>query len=331
MTINLLILNITTFSMEEIYLSKLNLKEKLGQLLIVKPHGLNEKYLTELKIGGIFLNSLKSKYDYAKTIEFYQQNSKIKLFVATDMEGYWNPFPFEKSISFGEIKDDQEAYDLGLEHGKILSELGFNLNFSPVVEVRNNVWPGRTFKGFTKEEIQEKISAYVKGIHRYKIMATAKHYPGGSLIKNPHLQKVKTEIFQDDLDYFNFAIKEGIDAIMVGHPIVYGAVDSKGKQSTLSREILEPLRKKFDGLIITDAITMLGLRLSYLFDVKKIYPDLIRAGNDIILDTHTNSNFYDVKRRLEELEHQVKQGKLSEQVVNNRVKRILEAKGYVVF
>jgi beta-N-acetylhexosaminidase len=317
--------------MEEIYLSKLTLREKLGQLLIIKPHGLNEKYLNELKISGIFLNNLKTKYDYMKAIEFYQQNSNIKLFVATDMEGYYNPFLFYKSPSFGEIKDDQESYDLGLEHGRVLSELGFNLNFSPLVEVRNNVWPGRTFKGITKQEIREKISAYIKGLHKYNIMATAKHYPGGSLIKNPHFQKFRTEIFHDDLDYFNFAIKEGVEFIMVGHPIVHGAVDSNGKQATLSREILEPLRKKFNGLIITDAITMLGLRLSYLFDLKKIYADLIRAGNDIILDTHINSNFYDVKRRLEELEHQVKQGKLSEQVVNDRVKRILEAKGYVVF
>ena len=74
--------------MEEIYLSKLTLREKLGQLLIVKPHGLNEKYLTELNIGGIFLKNLKTRYDYANTIAYYQQNSKIKLFVATDMEGY---------------------------------------------------------------------------------------------------------------------------------------------------------------------------------------------------------------------------------------------------
>jgi len=317
--------------MEEIYLSKLTLREKLGQLLIVKPHGLNEKYLTELNIGGIFLKNLKTRYDYANTIAYYQQNSKIKLFVATDMEGYYNPFPFYKSPSFGEIKDDQEAYELGLEHGKVLSELNFNLNFSPVVEIKNNVWPGRTFKGLTKQEIFEKISAYIKGLHRYNIKATAKHYPGGSLVKNPHLKKFKTEISQDDLDYFNFAMKEGVEAIMVGHPVVYGAVDSKNKQSSLSREILEPLRKKFNGLIITDAITMLGLRISYLFYLKKIYADLIRAGNDIILDTHINSNFYDIKRRLGELENQVKQGKLSMSVVDNRVRRILEAKGYVVF
>ena len=271
--------------MEEIYLSKMSLREKIGQLLIIKPRGLNEKYLKELKVGGIFLNNLKTKFDYANTIAFYQQNSKIKLFVVTDMEGYWNPFKFFEAKSFGKIMDDQEAYDEGLEHGKILSELGFNMNFSPVVEVRNNVWPGRSFIG-SEKEIQEKISAYIKGLHKYKILATAKHYPGGSLIKNPHLVKFKTEILKQDLDFFDHAIKENIDAIMVGHPIVFGAIDSKGIQASRSREILESLRKKFEGLIITDAISMVGLRASYIFDFHKIYADLVRAGNDIILDTH---------------------------------------------
>jgi len=316
--------------MDEIYLSKMPLREKLGQLIIVKPHGLNERYIRELKIGGIFLNNLKTKEEYSHTIAFYQEESKIKLFVATDMEGYWNPFKFFESKSFGKIMDDQEAYDSGLEQGKILSEMGFNINFSPVVEIRNNVWPGRSFIG-SEKDIQEKISAYIKGLHKYKIFATAKHYPGGSLIKNPHLLKFKTEILKEDLDYFDHAIKEGVDAIMVGHPIVFGAVDSKGIQASRSREILEPLRKKFDGLIITDAISMVGLRASYILDFSKIYADLIRAGNDLILDTHLDSGYFSIKKRIGELENQIRQGKLSEKIINDRIKRILEAKGYLVF
>ena len=312
-----------------IKLSDLTLKEKIGQLVIVKPTGMNEKYLTELHIGGIFLNNKNSAHEYADAIEFYKNNSKIKLFVATDMEGYWNPFDFYKSKNFGEISDDPEAYELGIEHGKILSELGFNLDFSPIVEVRNTVWPGRSFTG-TPTEVKEKISAYIQGLHKNNILATAKHYPGGSMVKNPHLRKYKTEIFEEDLEYFDHAINEKVDAIMVGHPIVYGAIDSKGKQATISREVIMPLRNKFNGLIITDAVTMLGLRLSYLFNFKKAYPVLISAGNDIILDTHHNSGYNSIKKRLHEIEKAVDKGYLSEELINERVKKILEAKGYFV-
>jgi len=314
---------------QTIKLSDLTLKEKIGQLVIVKPTGMGEKYLTELHVGGIFLNDKKSAYKYSETIEFYQNKSKIKLFVATDMEGYWNPFNFYKSKTFGEISDDPEAYDLGVEHGKILSELGFNLDFSPIVEVRNTVWPGRSFTG-TPTEVKEKISAYIQGLHKNNILATAKHYPGGSMVRNPHAVKYKTEIFEQDLEYFDHAINEKVDAIMIGHPIVYGAVDSNGKQATISREVIGPLRDKFEGLIITDAVTMLGLRLSYLFNFKKVYPVLISAGNDIILDTHKHSGYNAIKRRLHEIEKAVDKGYLSEDLINQRVKKILEAKGYFV-
>ena len=314
---------------QTIKISNLTLKEKIGQLIIVKPEKLDERYLTELHIGGIFLNNKKSAHEYSDTIEFYQNNSKIKLFVATDMEGYWNPFNFYTSKSFGDIQDDQEAYDLGVEHSKILSELGFNMDFSPIVEVRNNVWPGRSFTG-NSEEVKEKISAYIQGLHKYEILATAKHYPGGSMIKNPHVKKYKTEIFDSDLEYFDYAIEQKVDAIMVGHPVVYGAVDSKCKQSTVSREVIGGLRDKFEGLIITDAVTMMGLRISYLFNFKKVYPILISAGNDIILDTHKHAGYRAIKKRLHEIEKAVDKGYLSEELIDKRVKKILEAKGYFV-
>ncbi len=67
------------------------------------------------------------------------------------MEGFWNPPPFHGSKNFGEIKTGEEAYELGTSHGKILKELGFNLDFSPIVESRNTVWPGRTFTGLNEE------------------------------------------------------------------------------------------------------------------------------------------------------------------------------------
>ena len=75
-----------------INLSDLTLEEKIGQLMFVKPSGLDMNYLDELHIGGIFLDNLKSEKEYQEIISFYQDNSKMKLFVATDMEGYFNPF-----------------------------------------------------------------------------------------------------------------------------------------------------------------------------------------------------------------------------------------------
>jgi len=315
---------------KEISLTNMTLQEKIGQLIIIKPEKLDKRYLEELYIGGIFLNKGSAREDYKKPIEFYQNNSKIKLFVATDMEGYWNPFEeFYKSKNFGEIKSKEEAYELGKEHGEILKDLGFNLDFSPVAEIRNKVWIGRSFTG-SEGEISEKISYYIKGLHAENIFATAKHYPGGNLVKNPHLIKYKVNSTKQELEMFDAAINSGVDFIMVGHPIVYGAVDSKGKQATISKEVISPLRNKFEGLIITDAVTMMCLRISYLFNFKKVYPDLILAGNDIIVDTHVNSGYKKIKKRISELEKAVEKGEISEERIDGSVQRVLETKGYKV-
>ena len=317
-------------SMETINLSEMSLEEKVGQLIIVRPDKLNEKYLTELYVGGIFLNKQTTKEEYKEYINFYKNNSKINLFVAADMEGYWNSFSkFYSSKSFGEINNKTEAYSLGLEHGKILNELGFNLDFSPVVEVRNNVWIGRSFTG-TDREIKEKISGYIEGLHKENIFATAKHYPGGNLVKNPHLIKYKVEATKQELEMFDEAINSSVDFIMVGHPVIYGELDSKGKQATISPEVILPLKEKFEGLVITDAVTMLGLRISYLFNFKKVYPDLILAGNDIILDTHVNSKYKKIKKRRDEILKEVKKDSDLEKRINESVKKILEKKGYNV-
>ena len=316
-------------SAQQMNLSTLTSEEKIAQMIIVRGDTYEPRFL-KLVIGGIQLDKQKTKESYKDLINKYQKNSKIKLLIATDMEGYWNPFnSFYKSKNFGEIKDGKEAYQLGKEHGKILEELGFNLNFAPVVEVRNKVWPGRSFTG-NESEVKEKISSYIKGLHEYNIFATAKHYPGGSMLRDPHWFKVKAEIYPEDLEMFEHAIENDVDAIMIGHTIVYGAVDSKGKQSSISEEVIQPLRKKFAGLIISDAITMLGLRLSYLFRFNSVYIDLISAGNDMIIDSWRYSNYKKVKEKIDNVVRAVEKGEISEERIDDSVRKILEMKGYEV-
>lgn len=314
---------------KQIKFSELSLEEKIGQLIIVKPTETNSDWVN-LNVGGIFVTDRNfTKEDYKNHINYYQNKSNYNLFVTTDMEGYWNPFQFYAGKNFGEINSKEEAYSLGVEQGKIMKELGFNWDFSPIVEVKNKVWPGRSFIG-SKKEVEEKIEGYLEGLHSEGIKTTAKHYPGGSMVKNPHLLKYKVEIKQEDLDYFNFAIKKGVGAIMVGHPIVYGAIDSKGKQSTISSEVILPLRENFEGLIITDAVTMLGLSISYFWNFKKAYPDLILAGNDIILDTHKFSNYNQIKRRINYLTKEAEKNPVLMKRINESSAKILKIKGYEV-
>ncbi len=319
----------STVKAETINLSSLTLTEKVSQMVMVRVDTTDVRFF-ELGVGGIFVDDFHSKKDYRRTIELSQETSKIKLLVATDMEGYWNPFrEFYTSKTFQQVKDGQEAYDLGEEQGAILKEMGFTLNFSPIVEVRNTVWPGRSFTG-SKEEVQLKIKRYIEGLRDQGIMTTAKHYPGGSMVRNPHWWKYRTKIVDEDLQYFDKAIESRVDAVMVGHPIVYGAIDSNGKQSTISPEVIGHLRESFDGLIVTDAITMMGLRWSYLLRGNQLYVDAIRAGNDIVLDSGKRSTYPIVRKRIAAVVKAVENGELSEKDIDEHVKLILKKKGYMV-
>src|SRR3989344_212464 len=139
-----LIIFMTKVNAEEISLSNLPLEKKVGQMIIVKSNdGFNEHFVS-LGIGGVFLDGGK------------------------------------KPSEFGEIKNKEEARALGKEHAKKLKEAGFNIDFSPVVESKNKVWIGRSFNG-SFEERKEKIESYIEGLQENGIIATAKHYPGGSM------------------------------------------------------------------------------------------------------------------------------------------------------
>jgi beta-N-acetylhexosaminidase len=281
---------------------------------------------TDYNIGGIFLDKLKLKEEYIDLITKYQDRSKIKLFIATDLEGAWNPFrDFINFPAFSEIKTKQEAYEIGLKHGNILQELGFNLNFAPISEFRDSSYGGkRTFNG-TNKEIKDKIKNYILGLQT-NVHGTCKHYPGKGMINNLHTTKDFQEISKSDLELFDVCIKNNISAIMIGHQIVTSELNSNDKPASVSKEIINTL-SNFSGLIISDEINMKGLSSFYNSKID-VYQDLINSGNNIILDFEINKN--SLNKLLEQLEIKVKSKKINETTIDNNVKKILIKKGYVL-
>ncbi len=309
-----------------IQFDSLTLKQKLAQMIVIKGRVKKNIYLTNLNIGGIYLYKQKSEEDYSNLIIAYQNSSKINLFVSADLEGIWNPFSdFYSSPKFLDIETKEEAYTLGIEHGEILKRIGFNLNFAPVAEFSDKVYGGRAFVG-TKKEVEEKLEKYIKGLQK-NVLGTCKHYPGRGMIKNLHLRKDKQTISKGDLELFDVCIKNNISAVMVGHQIVSGELNSNGKSSSVSKEVIDNLGN-FPGLIISDEINMVGLKRFYLFDKKKLYKDLINSGENIILDFFLNP--ISTHKLILNLEESVERGEIDEEKINQSVKKILMAKGYKI-
>lgn len=308
-----------------IYLDSLTLKQKIAQMVVTAGAVKNKEAMQKMLIGGIYFGAEEKKEDYVYLISTFQQDAVVPFFVTIDMEGYRNPFEnFRKFPTFSEIKTKEEAYNIGDEEGRLLKELGFNVNFAPVVDLEDDIWNCRSFLG-TPEEIAEKADYYINGLQKNGIIATSKHYPGKTLsTMDPHKFIVGAVIEESDLLPFEKTIENNVSAVMVSHLIVTGFVDSESKPSVVSEKIVGGLRNKFTGLIITDEISMFGLR-DYYKDKDKMYIDLFSADNDIVLNF--DNNIRRLSHMVDVVADAVERGIISEERIDNSVAKILNAKG----
>ncbi|MBU4070055.1 MAG: hypothetical protein KJ646_03670 [Nanoarchaeota archaeon] len=307
----------------------LTLKQKIAQMIIVRGDEEDLEF-ANLNIGGIFLDRQTSEEAYENKIASYQENSKIKLFVSTDLEGSWNPFikDFENPHNFpyfSDIKTSEEAYEIGLEQSELLKKLGFNLNFAPVAEFEDNSYGGRVFTG-TTQEIKEKLASYIKGLQE-NVLGTCKHYPGKGMIKNTHIKPDSQNITEQDIGLFKICFENNVSAIMIGHQKATGILDSKGKPSSVSKEIIDSLKNN-PQLIISDEINMWGLKFFYILGKSKLYMNLINAGENVILDFKLTS--YSTYRLISKIEKDVENRKINKENIDKSVKKILISKGYKI-
>lgn len=304
--------------------STLTLEQKIGQMVIALGKEENKEVFQNMLIGGFHLKAKESREDFIEAISDFQEESIIPFFVTIDLEGCNNPLEnVQKFPASPEIKTEAEAYWVGYEQGKLLKDLGFSINFAPVVDLEDKIWKCRSFSG-TPEEIADKSAAYVIGLQDNGIIATSKHYPGKTLSSNdPHFDLAEAYVGEEDLLPFERTIRKNVSAVMISHLIIGGSLDSEGKPASVS-SITSSLREGFGGLIITDEIGMQGLT-TYYPDSKSLFLDLFEADNDLII--YFDSNPKHIHDMILTIEEAVKQGKITEARIDRSVKRILKAKG----
>ncbi|MBU0580733.1 MAG: glycoside hydrolase family 3 protein [Candidatus Margulisbacteria bacterium] len=238
--------------------------------------------------------------------------------------------------------DRTERYSRSL--AKELRELGININFAPVVDVAVNpknpiiARYGRSFSSNPEKVVKHAI-AFINGHHSVGVLTTLKHFPGhGSSKGDTHKQFVdvtKTFISTKELYPFRELIEQRyVPCVMTAH--IYNENFDKVFPATLSHQTLNILRNdlKFDGVIITDDLMMNAIwHLQYQdrqITIKEIVYYAIKAGNDVLL--FANSSEYDpyigakVVQAIKEL---IKEGKLSEERIDESYQRIMHLKkGY---
>jgi beta-N-acetylhexosaminidase len=312
-----------------ITLNSLNLEQKIAQMLIVQGNPEYMQAWKSMQIGGIHLFSRKKAHVFTNTIIDFQYDSPIPFFVTADFEGCVSPFGhLVNSTPASEIKTIGQSFEKGFREGEFMKQLGFNLNFAPVVDLDDQIWKCRAFPG-NEKEISELAQSYILGLQSQGIIASAKHYPGKTLVvKDPHKFVVSANIEYEDVFPYKYLSEKGdVDSIMVSHLITTGQINSSGIPSVVNEEVIGELKKQYDGLIISDEIHMLGLK-NFYDTLDEMYVGVFAAGNDIILNFDNDPN--EVYRMVQVIKKAVKNKDISAKQIDNSVTKILEAKGFIV-
>ena len=200
-------------------------------------------------------------------------------------------FPGAMAIGAGGSRTDARA--LGRISGAELRAMGVNQDYSPDADVNvnpaNPVIGVRSF-GADPDAVAALVAAEVQGYQSSQVAATAKHFPGhGDTAVDSHFGfpviTHSREVWEAlDAVPFRAAVKAGIDSIMTAH-IMVPALDDSGDPATLSHPIVTGVLRGelgYDGVVITDALGMEGVRQKYGDDRVPVLA--LKAGVDQLLN-----------------------------------------------
>lgn len=328
-------------------IKELSIEEKIGQMIII---GMDSNYITErietmikkYKIGGVILyrknfSTYEEMLKLIKNLKELNKENKIPLFIAIDQEGgRVNRMPKEiknlpsanQIATIGGEMLTQKAYQIT---GELLRKSGYNLNFAPVLDIKrfeNQHGIGdRSFGKDIKIVAKCGVSA-MKEMQKQGVISVIKHFPGhGATQKDSHymlpiINRKMEQLEKEDMYPFKQAIKNGADAILIGHLLIKNVTGIY--PASLSRKfIAKYLRKKYryNGLIITDDLKMRAIKFIYgpNLAVRKAF----ESGNDVIV-FRFNKN--EEIRVIEKIIKLVKMKKIKESRINKSVKRIIKMK-----
>ncbi len=318
--------------------------ERVAQLFMLRTHSnKNEahvqsllKLIREHKVGGLVVFQ-GGPGRQARILNRLQEASEVPMFVAMDAE--WGvgmrlnsavSYPYQMTL--GAIRNTQLLYEMGQQVARDLKRVGVHSNFAPVVDVNNNPNnPVINFRSFgeDKDNVAAKGLAYMQGMQDEHVLTTAKHFPGhgdtdtDSHHALPQINHSIERLTSVELYPFMKLIEAGVGGVMVAH-LDIPALDSSGVPSTLSKPIITDLLKKqmgFQGLIVTDAMDMKGVTKGNQPGI--VDKDAMIAGNDVLELTEN------VPRALSEIRQAINQGKLSQEDIDARCRKLLAVKRWV--
>ena len=343
-------------------LQALSLREKIGQLLVVRVYASNplEKLMQQTTrdieqyhVGGLLVFQYIPKQwhinlpgmegerqdidpqEVVTMLNHYQKLSKVPLLVTIDAEWglgmtFQGAIKYPKNMTLGAVRDERLVYEVGKEIGRQCRMLGIHLNFAPVVDIntnpRNPIIGRRSF-GDDKHVVARRGMLYMQGLQHSGVLSCAKHFPGhGDTTTDSH----------KDLPVLEHSLERLYDIeLSPFRRLVKHGVDSV-MVAHLSVPELDGdndrsscLSKNVVTNLLKRDIGFNGLIFSDAFFMKAV-SKFYSPGEAEVLAFKAGIDVIvlpkDVSVVINAVEHAVEQGVLSESDIDERVLKVLRAK-----
>ena len=338
------------------WMKSMTLREKIAQLIIVQSYGDSPAARTreykrlrhavaELKVGGIIVNNRVQQglvrnaepHEMAAFFNRMQRLAKIPLIMAGDFERgasmrVANTTKYPHAMAFGAADNLKFTFDAGAATARESRALGVHWVFAPDADVNNNpdnpIINIRSY-GEDPKLVAAQVKAFIEGAHsdpKHRILVTAKHFPGhGDTAIDSHMGLPRIEASRERMEAvelvpFRAAIDAGVDAVMTAHMAV-PAFEKEEIPATVSKTIMTDLLRNdmhFRGIIVTDAMNMLGL--SKMFQPGEAAVRAIEAGVDVLLIPPNPD------AAIEAIVKAVAQGRIKRERIDESAVKILAAK-----
>jgi len=337
-----------------------SLEDMIGQMIMIGFRGfdlaeVSDTVIQHIKnehVGGIILfdydvvkkeakRNIKSPEQVSALITALKQISPTPLLVAIDQEGgrvnrLKEKYGFPASVSnkyLGRINNLDTTRFYASRNAETLSELGFNVNFSPSVDLEinpQNPVIGKIERSYSDdvETVVGHASAWIKAHQEKGIISTLKHFPGhGSSDADSHygVTDITRQWSKIELEPFKRLSKQDQVAIMTAHVLNYN-LDSV--PATLSDKIIKGIIRdewQFDGLLFSDDLHMAAVNA--IFDFDTILQMSIDAGVDILVFGNNLKYDTDIPSKvIKSVKKMVADGKISKERLRESYDRIMKAK-----
>jgi beta-N-acetylhexosaminidase len=262
-------------------------------------------------------------------------------------------FPWNMAV--GATANPEYARRQGELTAREARALGIQQIYAPVADVNNNAAnPVINVRSYGEDpvEVAKMVAAFVQGAQHGGVIATAKHFPGhGDTATDSHRGLPEIGVTRERLNAvelvpFRAAVDAGVGSVMDGHiglPLIdptaitplprdvkVKAIDTdeageivseKGTMPTTLSPVMNGILRndlKFEGLIVTDAMSMSGLTLYFTQEEASVRA--LEAGADLLLKPA------DTDAAINGVRNAVKQGRLTEKRIEVSVRKVLAAK-----